>query len=459
MVYDIIAQRGGKCYFVGGFVRDGLLGIQSKDVDVEVFGISPEELHDAILTYIQRHRGIVDEVGKSFGVLKYRDENGEEIDFSIPRRERKTGEGHRGFDVESDPTLSIEDTASRRDFTINAIYRDVFTGEIVDPLFGVDDLKNGVLRSCGPAFAEDPLRVLRGMQFVSRFSLGKIDRFTQAQSHSLYFHYLDLPKERVWQEWLKWASLSVKPSLGIDFLDRTDWICHYPDIEFMDGVQQNPVYHPEGDVLTHTKLVCDAAADIAIREGLTGEDRAVLMFAALTHDMGKPSTTVFEDGKWKSPGHDRAGVPIARHFLESIGCLERIIQRVIPLVSEHMFPIWNNLSRKMVRRLRLRLEPATMQELLWVMEADRSGRFPLPGGITDEMRALQALDAELPPRIEPIITGRHLIDTFGISQGKIIGELKRLAFEGQLEEEFNDVESGIAWLKQKISSDFSSICN
>jgi tRNA nucleotidyltransferase (CCA-adding enzyme) len=225
-------------------------------------------------------------------------------------------------------------------------------------------------------------------------------------------------------------------------------------------VPQNPVWHPEGDVYTHVMHVCDAAAEIVSREGLTGEDRAVIMFAALCHDMGKPFTTVLKDfGKpdeWRSPGHDSYGVPIARKFLESIGCLERIIVRVLPLIAEHMFPVWTAINRKAVRRLKLRLEPSTLEELLLVMEADASGRPPLPKGLPAGSDRLIELGKELPAKIEPVVTGRHIMG-LGITDGKTIGAIKREVFDAQLEEAFDhmDLDAAIAFTRKLITEKYS----
>jgi putative nucleotidyltransferase with HDIG domain len=211
-----------------------------------------------------------------------------------------------------------------------------------------------------------------------------------------------------------------------------------------------------GDVFTHTKHVCDAAAEIADRVGLTGEDRAVLLFTALCHDMGKPFTTVFEREAWRSPGHDSAGVPIARQFLESIGCLERIIVRVLPLIAEHMFPVWTSINRRTVRRLKLRLEPSTVDELLRLMEADASGRPPLPKGLPNGAQRLIELNQDLPPKIEPVVTGRHIMD-LGITDGKTIGAIKRRVFEAQIEEVFDasDLSAAINFTRNLINTEYA----
>lgn len=442
-----IVMENGTPYYVGGCVRDELMGLVPKDFDVEVFSMSPTKLREVL----EQH-GEVNLVGESFAVMKVRLSDGTDMDFSTPRRERKEGRGYKGFVVEADENMTLVEAASRRDFTINAIYKNADTGEIVDPF---DGRGMTYLHPVSERFPEDPLRVLRGMQFAGRFNLVASEECRRA-CQALFSQYNSLPYERVWNEWLKWAEKSKTPSAGIDFLHCTGWLVHYPEIASMLHTPQDPGHHPEGDVYTHTLLVCDAMAEIADRNGVTGEDRAVLMFAALCHDMGKPSTTVFERERWRSPGHDQAGVPIARKFLESIGCLERIIVRVLPLVAEHMFPHWNGITRKMVRKLKHRLVPCTIDELMMMIEADYSGRPPLPTGLPKTAERIIELNQELPAKIEPVITGRHIME-LGVKDGKTIGAIKRRVFEAQIDEQFDatDLLSALKFTRFIIAQEFS----
>ena len=157
-----VDEAGGRTYYVGGFVRDRLLGIENKDVDIEVHGIEPDRLF-AIL----EKTGEPVTFGKSFGVYALR---GETIDIAMPRRERAIGCGHRDFDVEVDPLIGTEAAARRRDFTVNSIMEDVLTGEIIDHFGGRQDIEAGIIRHIDPeTFVEDPLRVLRAAQFAARF--------------------------------------------------------------------------------------------------------------------------------------------------------------------------------------------------------------------------------------------------------------------------------------------------
>ena len=204
-------RSAGRPRLVGGAVRDWLLGLESKDFDVEVAGVSFDQLHAALAPF-----GPTDVVGRSFGVIKLR-LDGAEYDFSLPRRESKTGSGHRGFAVEPDPSLSDAEAAARRDFTLNAIAYDPFADALIDPLGGERDLRARVLRHTGPAFSDDPLRVLRAFQLAARFDF-KLAPETAELCRTMVGAYHELPFERVWGEWDKWAVKSAKPSAGLTVL-------------------------------------------------------------------------------------------------------------------------------------------------------------------------------------------------------------------------------------------------
>src|ERR1019366_8171117 len=209
----------GRPRLVGGGVRDWLLGLPSKDFDIEVAGVDFEGLRRALSPF-----GAADIVGRSFGVLKVRGAGGE-YDFSLPRRESKTGAGHRGFAVRPDPTLGDADAAARRDFTVNSIAQDPFTGALADPFGGQADLRARILRHTGPAFREDPLRVLRAFQLAARFDFSLAPE-TAALCREMVPSFAELPVERVWGEWDKWAVKSMRPSRGLGVLEETGWAVH-----------------------------------------------------------------------------------------------------------------------------------------------------------------------------------------------------------------------------------------
>ena len=248
----------GRPRIVGGAVRDWLLGLEPKDFDLEVAQASFADLHRVLSPL-----GATDVVGRSFGVIKLRLSSGTEYDIALPRRESKTGAGHRGFAVEPDPTLSDAEAAARRDFTINALAWDPIAHALIDPHGGEADLHARRLRHTSPAFVEDPLRVLRAMQLAGRFDL-TLDPATAALCRSIAPTFAELPVERIWHEWAKWAEKSAapfgRPSAGLRALADTGWLAHFPELAALAGCPQDPEWHPEGDVFAHTGHCCDALA-------------------------------------------------------------------------------------------------------------------------------------------------------------------------------------------------------
>jgi len=447
-ISEAIIEAGGEPFVVGGCVRDSFLEIDNKDYDVEVFGLSYEELVRALRPF-----GRPNLVGASFGVTKLRLPSGIEVDISLPRRDNKVAAGTRGFEVEFDAELSPEEAAARRDFTINAMSRSLRTGDLVDPYRGQFDLEDRLLRHTSDHFAEDPLRVLRGFQFCGRFGLVPVYE-TAVLCKNLLAEFDALPVERIWGEWYKWAAKSVKPSLGLDFLKRCGWLAKFPELAALDGVPQDSVWHPEGGVWLHTLHVCDAAAEIAIRECLGEEERVTLVLAALCHDLGKPDTTVFSEGHWRSPGHCEEGVPIARKFLKRIGCFERIIEVIEPLVAEHLVHVRKEVNPRIVRRLSNRLGKATIKQLMLLVEADMKGRPPLPGGLPEEAKEMLKLAEVLElesQKPRPLIGGKHLIDR-GYQPGPNFKKVLSACFEAQLDGEFEDEESGVIFLEKLLAA-------
>ena len=439
----------GRPRLVGGGVRDGLLGLKPKDFDVEVGHVDFETLHRALAPF-----GATDVVGRSFGVIKVRGKiSGTEYDFSLPRRESKTGAGHRGFAVEPDPKLSDAEAAARRDFTVNAIAYDPFTDSLLDPHGGVADLQARVLRHTSAAFGEDPLRVLRGMQFAARFDFTLASE-TAALSRQMADTFRELPVERIWGEWEKWANQAIKPARGLEVLEATGWLVHFPEIAALRGTLQEPAWHPEGDVFTHTQHCLEA---LVSHERARGAARhSLLMWAVLAHDFGKAKTTVRaeKDGVWRwlSPGHAAASGPLAEQFLRRIGAPMRLDAPVRALVENHHAHDRTSapLSDNAVRRLARRLQPATIEELARVMLADSHGRPPLEspetiariGALTAHAERLQL--AQLAP--QPIMLGRHML-ALGQKPGPEFKRALDAAFEAQLDGVFADEAGGVIWLR------------
>ena len=456
------ALRGvGRPWLVGGCVRDWLLGLETKDFDVEVAGTDYAALVRVLAPF-----GPADLVGRSFGVVKLR-VGGAEFDFSLPRRESKTGAGHRGFAVAPDPALTPAEAAARRDFTINAIAYDPFAGAIIDPHGGRADLRARLLRHTSAAFAEDPLRILRGMQFAARFDLSLAPE-TAALGRNIVDRFAELPVERVWGEWDKWAVKSTVPSRGLSVLEATGWIAHFPEVAALRGVPQEPAWHPEGDVFTHTGLCLDALARLPGWRESTAERRRFLMLAVLAHDFGKPATTVRVERRgalrWLSPGHEEAGGPPAEAFLRRIGAPLDLVDWVRPLVQHHLAhhhaqpapgggpPEFTDSA---VRRLARRLAPATIDDLCLVLEADHRGRPPLVSADTaqriaalaERARALAVRDAA--PR--PLILGRHLLE-LGLKPGPAFKAIIAACAEAQLEGAFTDEGGGRKYLQEYLRS-------
>jgi tRNA nucleotidyltransferase (CCA-adding enzyme) len=438
-----------RSFLVGGAVRDALMSRPAgRDFDIEVFDIDYEQLVRALSRW-----GRTDLVGRSFGVVKLTTGSDYHYDFTVPRQDSKVAPGHKGFKIDLDTVITLPEAAARRDFTINSILYDPRTREVIDFFGGAADLKNRVLRHTSAAFAEDPLRVLRGMQFAGRFNLTAHPETIEI-CRRMKNSCPELAVERVREEWFKWAQSSAVPSAGLRFLVDTEWVDHFPEIKSMIGVPQEPEWHPEGDVFVHTCHCCDALARLPQWQAEDTQSRIVHMLAVLAHDFGKPATTsrAVKDGRLRivSPGHEEAGANLATSFLERMRAPQAIQVRVVPLVRNHLFH-WQTMSDRAVRRLARRLEPENIQGLCLVMTADSMGRPPLPAVEPEHVRLLLARAQELqvrhkPP--EPILMGRHLIE-LGLVPGKLFGTILDKAYEAQLEGTFSDLTQACQWLAKE----------
>lgn len=421
-----IDNEGGRAFVVGGYVRDLLLNRPSKDIDVEVHGLPADALHRICASL-----GDVDVVGRSFGVLKLRVAD-EVIDVSMPRRDSKNGEGHKGFTVGVDPDMGIEEACRRRDFTMNAIMVDVLDNTIVDPFHGVEDLGAGVLRMVDKAtFGEDPLRVLRAMQFLGRFNL-TIDTATLAECSRIARPgaLRELPEERLQEEWKK-LLLSENPGKGIRFAYNAGILQSlHPELAACAGVPQPAEWHPEGDVLTHMELACTTASIIMRREQLSPTQQWTLGLAALCHDLGKPAATkVLNETIITAHGHDKAGMRPALAFLRTINVDNNTTVKVLRLVEHHMRG-WeatrNGAQPGAYRRLARDLAPALPEELVWLMEADGMGMRA--GEVEQFTVAMAHALTSLSVTPAPIIRGADLI-TLGMEPGPRFSLIIRKATE------------------------------
>ncbi|MES2504409.1 MAG: HD domain-containing protein [Myxococcota bacterium] len=433
-ISSAISQAGGKPVLVGGCVRDRLMGRDSKDFDIEVYGLDLGSL-ESVLNQL----GSVHAVGKSFGVFKLFN-----FDISLPRTENKQGAGHKGFVVQSDPSLTFEQASKRRDFTVNAMGIDLATGELLDPHGGQNDLKTLTLKHVSDAFDEDPLRVLRACQFAARLEFS-IHPDTLTKCHNLLPELKTLPKERIGEEFKK-LLMANKPSIGLQALLDTRALGLFPELEALIGCQQDPKWHPEGDVWIHTLMVVDQAARIS--------DQLLIRLGALCHDLGKPPTTKFEDGRWRSKNHEAAGVPPTQQFLQRLAIAQDLINEITPLVQDHLKPcqlynVRDQVSDAAIKRLATRVN---IENLCLVAEADFLGRTTeeaLAGHdpSTAWLREQAARLAVTNKPLEALLQGRHLLD-LGMHAGPAMGRLLKKAYEAQIEGEFETLEDALDWVKQ-----------
>lgn len=441
-VSRVLQHAGGMAWLVGGCVRDLSLGLEPNDWDIEVYGLEQDKL-DSVLRKIGR----CEHVGKHFGVYKLWFSH-LEIDIALPRRERKTGDGHKGFDVTVDPYLKPEVAVLRRDFTINAMMLNPLSQVLLDFHGGQQDLHKNCLKHVSLAFVEDPLRPLRAMQLAARLGC-TLDQDTKKLCRSLLDEAHTLPKSRVWQEWLKWCG-SDKPSFGLKALRDMGWDSLYPELALMQDCPQDSYWHPEGDVWIHTSMVVDEAARLVGERELKGKDKIILLVAALCHDLGKPLTTsVSDEGKVVSPNHGEAGVQPSMDFLSRIGAPKWLKQAIAPMVREHVEHFSSKLTVKGVCHLAHRLQPMNIS--LWevLTEADACGRHPAPA----ERPALtwlehaKVLQVAYSPLL-PVVTGKLLLEQ-GLKSSVYMGELLKAAYQAQMDGCFNDELSALVWLERK----------
>ena len=438
-----IQAHGGRALVVGGWVRDRLLGLDSKDLDLEVYGIPAAEL-PALLSRFGR----VEPVGQSFPVYKIGT-----IDIGLPRRESKSGRGHKGFVVQGDPFMSVEEAAMRRDFTINAIFWDPLSDEYLDPVKGTGDLERRVLRAVDlRTFGDDSLRVLRAVQFAARFEL-TLDADTAAVCRSIRLD--DLPPERIWGEIEKLLLRARRPSIGFALaldLGVVDQL--FPELKALVGCAQEPEWHPEGDVWVHTLMVIDQAR-LRI-DDLDRPDQLIVMLGAVTHDFGKPATTAFIDGRIRSLNHEEEGVQPAAAFLDRLNVHsidgKDVRTQVLGLVAHHLKPGMLYKSRHELtdgafRRL---AQKANLELLARVAKSDclgRTGSFDCSAMDWFLERALDLGVDRRPP--QPLVLGRHLLE-LGVQPGPEMGALLKQIYEKQLDGDIATLEEGIDLAKEMV---------
>jgi len=434
-------SAGGRALIVGGWVRDRLLGHPSKDADVEIFGIAEDRLPSLLAPF-----GRVEPVGQSFPVYKVvAADDGSQIDVALPRRESKSGRGHKAFQVQGDPQMSIADAARRRDFRINAIAWDPLTDAFEDPFDGRGDLDRRLLRAVDlTTFGDDSLRVLRAVQFAARFEF-TLDADTAALCRTMPLD--DLPAERVWGEIEKLLLVANRPSIGLALaldlgvIDRL-----LPELRPMVGCRQEPEWHPEGDVWVHTLMVVDQARQ---RNGDLDRARlATIMLGAVCHDLGKPATTAFVDGRIRSLDHEQAGVEPALSVLDrlNVHTLDGfdVRSQVVGLVAHHLKPgayhKAGNVGDGAFRRLAQKVDLELLARLARADCLGRTGSFDCSAmdWFVERARAL-GVEHRAP---EPLVRGRDLL-ALGMSPGPKVGEVLKQIYERQLDGEITTVEDGV----------------
>jgi tRNA nucleotidyltransferase (CCA-adding enzyme) len=446
-----VAEDRGRAMLVGGCVRDELMAIEATDWDLEVYGVEPARLRQ-----ILDHFGRVDAVGEAFTVYKI----GPDLDVSLPRRERKTGRGHKGFVIEGDPSMSFESASRRRDFTINAILKDPLTGETFDCFGGRDDLGKGILRAVdSKTFPEDSLRVLRAAQFAARFRF-RIDEETQAICRDIDLG--DLPKERVWGEFEKLLLKSETPSTGLKlYYDLRIAEKLFPELVSLVGVPQEPDWHPEGNVDVHTMMVADEARKLIA--DLPYPEQVAVMLGAVCHDFGKPATTELRDGRIRSLAHDEAGVEPTIAFLDRLGIHTLdgfdVRYQIVQLVRFHLTPgmfFKNPPGDGAFRRLARKVD---LDLLYRVAKADSLGRNPdwLPverrfdaaaqDWFIKRVRELK-VEHEAPA---PFLQGRHLI-SLGLDPSPSFKPILDAVYEKQLDGSIADLDAAIDCARELIDA-------
>lgn len=397
-IAEKVADAGGRAYCVGGFVRDKIMGRENEDVDIEVHGISPD-----VLKEILGGLGTPLSFGQSFGIYTLA---GSGVDVAMPRREKKTGTKHTDFEVDIDPFIGTKEAAKRRDFTINALMEDILTGEIIDHFGGLADIEAGVIRHVDDeSFAEDPLRVLRAAMFAARFGFAVAPETTELCRG---MDLSGLSRERVEGELKKALLGSEKPSVFFETLREMDQLdAWFPELKSLIGVEQDPVYHPEGDVWTHTMEVTDRAAKYRDRVS----DPYSFMLLALTHDLGKTVTTEFVNGRIHAYDHENRGLPLAETFIKRISGEKDVIRYVKNMLPLHMRPNMHAYSHPALKKTnRLFDEAADPEDLIWFSMADRplmAGDEPFTG---DSGFLFERLERYREIMARPHVTGKDLIE-------------------------------------------------
>jgi tRNA nucleotidyltransferase (CCA-adding enzyme) len=439
-----VRDAGGRALIVGGWVRDRIMNRSDTvepNIDLEVFHIAPDRLRELLEGF-----GRVEAVGESFQVYKLG-----AIDISLPRRDSKAGRGHRGFVVVGDPEMSIAEAARRRDFTVNAISWDPLSAEYFDPFDGRGDIERRLLRMVdAQTFADDSLRVLRAIQFVARLGFA-LDEATRDACRNIALD--DLPSERIWGEFEK-LLVADTPSMGFALAMDLGVVAKlFPELQALAGCQQEPEWHPEGDVWVHTLQVIDRAR--ARIDDLERPQKIAVMLGAVCHDFGKPATTAFIDGRIRSMDHEEQGVAPASAFLDrlNVNAIDGydVRRQVLGITAQHLkpgswFKVRDEVGDGAFRRLAHKVD---LELLARVAKADcegrRPGRFDCSAMDWFLERARTLGVEHRPPA--PILLGRHLLE-LGLKPGPRVGEILKAVYEKQMDGSVTTLDQAIDEAKQ-----------
>jgi tRNA nucleotidyltransferase (CCA-adding enzyme) len=415
---------------------------------MEIFGVPVRQVPALLAAF-----GRVEAVGQSFPVYKVIGVNGAAIDVALPRRESKHGRGHKGFEVRGDPFMSLEEAARRRDFTINAISWDPLTHQYADPVGGRDDLERGLLRAVDlRTFADDSLRALRAVQFAARFEL-TLEDDTAALCRRIRLD--DLPPERIWGELEKLLLQAARPSIGFHVARDLGIVEQVlPEMVPLIGCEQEPEWHPEGDVWIHTLMVIDRAREL--NGDLDRPRLLTVMLAAVCHDLGKPATTAFIDGRIRSLDHEQAGIAPTLSLLNRLNVHTidgfDVRRQVVGLVAHHLKPgmlhkasaVGDGAFRRLAQKVDLEL-------LARLARADCRGRTGLFDCSAMDWFLARARSLGVEHRAPaPLLLGRHLLE-LGMTPGPRIGEVLREVYEKQLDGEITTVEDGVREAKRILT--------
>lgn len=390
-ITESISDAGGHCFLVGGFVRDALLDIQSKDVDIEVFGLSLDKIQAALPKSAH-----AEAVGVQFGVLKIRLHDGQEVDISIPRRDSKVGVGHTGFLMEFDSSMTTREASQRRDFTFNSIMFDMETKRFVDHHGGAPDLQMDKIRHTSSAFSEDPLRVLRAFQFAARFNF-HVASETLELCKSLLPEFETLSKERIWAEWEKIGRRGTHFRHCFNAIRDSGWDSKFP------GLSERSVER------------FNIAAAACVPEGITGERRLVVVLAALVDSIDA----------WKR-----------EEFLRSINAPREICNQIRKLITHQSIGAKN--AEVQARQLARQLAPMTIRDATCF------------GGVSGEVRIAARLAKVFNGPETPFVTGSDIIAR-GVQPSPIFKPILHRSVELQDLRLLLTREEALAWLDTELS--------